>query len=113
MNVQLIPLRKNLLLAGLISLTPAVAVADADAEARILKLEQQVDQLLQQLAAQNTQLIQTQEAVKPTQAASQNTVIAKINGRALSFESVNGAFKALIGRQLQAGTAFTMRQPDW
>lgn len=105
MNVQLNLLRKNLLLAGLISLVPVLAMADSDAEARILKLEQQVDWLLQQLAAQNTQITQPQEEVKQTQIATQNAVIAKTNGRGLSFESTDGAFKAQIGGRLQVDAA--------
>lgn len=106
MNFQLNPLRKNLLLAGLVLLSPAAALADADAEARILKLEQQVNQLLQQLEVQNAQITKTQEEVKQTQAVTKNAVIAKTNGRALSFESTNGAFKTQIGGRLQADAAY-------
>tara|TARA_R100001591_G_scaffold19480_9_gene26619 strand:- start:28248 stop:29609 length:1362 start_codon:yes stop_codon:yes gene_type:complete len=106
-SFKLKPLTQHLLLAGLISISPLAAqAADNDADARIEKLEQQVNLLLEKLEQQNVQLNQQQEDIQSTKAVTKNAVIAKTNGRSLSFESADGDFKAQIGGRIQADAAF-------
>uniref|UniRef100_UPI003D2AC469 hypothetical protein n=1 Tax=Methylophaga lonarensis TaxID=999151 RepID=UPI003D2AC469 len=70
MNTKLKPLRKHLLLAGLVALLPATSWADAGSDAeRIQKLEQQVNLLLERLSAQESQLNQQQQDISETKAA--------------------------------------------
>ena len=107
MSFKLKPLTQHLLLAGLISISPLAAqAADNDADARIEKLEQQVNLLLEKLEQQNVQLNQQQEDIQATKAVTKNAVITKTNGRSLSFESADGDFNAQIGGRIQADAAF-------
>jgi len=105
-SFKLNPITQNLLLAGLISTFPLVLqAADSEAEARIQKLEQQVNHLIEKLAAQSAQINQQQDDIKETQSFTKGAVIAKSNGRSLSFESADGAFKAQVGGRLQIDAA--------
>lgn len=58
MSFKLKPLTQHLLLAGLISISPLAAqAANDDADARIEKLEQQVNLLLEKLSSKTHNLI--------------------------------------------------------
>jgi phosphate-selective porin OprO/OprP len=105
-SFKLKPITQNLILAGLISTFPlGVHATDNEAEARIQKLEQQVNQLIEKLAAQSAQLNQHQQDIQQNQSVTKGAVIAKSNGRSLSFESADGAFKTQVGGRLQIDAA--------
>lgn len=107
MSFKLKTLTTKLILAGLIASSPLLAqAADAESEARIQKLEQQVNILLQRLEGQQVSINEQKQAVEKNSEATKNAVIAKTNGRSLKFESADGAFSAQVGGRVQVDTAF-------
>lgn len=107
MSFKLNTLSKALVLAGAVTATPAWAQPDlAEAEARIKKLEQQVNILVQRLETQQVSLNEQKQAIEETSKKTDNAVIAKTNGRSLKFESADGNFVAQVGGRLQADAAF-------
>lgn len=107
MSFKLKTLSKALVVAGAITATPAWAQSDlAEAEARIKKLEQQVNILVQRLETQQVSLNEQKQAIEETTKKTDGAVIAKTNGHSLKFESADGNFVAQVGGRLQADAAF-------
>ena len=104
-------IKPTALAIGLAALLPlSASAADADTEARIQQLEQQVRTLLEKLEAQNTalsqQLNQQQQQINEKVVPAKGAVIATTNGRSLSFKSVDDAYSFQVGGRLQADAAF-------
>jgi len=107
MSFKLKTLSKVLILTGAATAAPAWANSDlAEVEARIKKLEQQVNILVQRLETQQVSLNEQKQAIEDTNKKTDGAAIAKTNGRSLKFESADGDFVAQVGGRLQADAAF-------
>lgn len=98
------PLALALSLAVLAPLS--ASAADPAAEARIEKLEQQVQLLLRKLETQGQQLDSQQRRIEEKTVIAKDAVIATTNGRSLTFKDGGGDFSFQVGGRLQADAAF-------
>src|SRR5690554_4517527 len=99
--------KRTPLALGIAALLPLLASAATPAdEARIERLEQQVQVLLKKLDAQERQLNRQEQQISEKTVVSRDAVIATTNGRSLTFKDGDGNFSFQVGGRLQADAAF-------